>query len=503
MVGGQSDMPSRQPDLPNVLIILTDQQSSWTVGAYGATEIQTPNIDRIANEGARLSSYFVNVACCTPSRGCFFTGLYPHRHGAPFNDIPLRRDVTTLAHRLRDAGYATAYVGKWHLDGDRQSLAGALSRYGGDSSLLAPRESDWEEGERARWLASDRSMGFDDCRWMFNCSHAKKVDEHLDGTATIVAGEIGDERTYMTDWLTTRSLEFVRQSRKNPFFLVLSIPDPHDPFSVRAPFDSMFQPDDLTVPATFHQQDVPAWLNFEWVRYWHNPPAVVGSDENLRRAKAQYLGEVACIDHNVGRILAALEESGAIDDTIVVFATDHGEYMGEHGVYAKNLLYETAYHVPFLVRYPALIEPATVVDQFVSAVDVQQTLLGLLSVSPSGAEQGRDASPLLLGRSTAWDDEVFIYGTAYDRAGIITPEYEMAYVRQGVDHILFDRSSDPLQVKNLFYDASYAEVVASLTQRLLAHNRAIEAPEAAWLQTEARGSIRPTGSSLTSGTPRS
>ncbi len=464
---------------------MTDQQSSWTVGACGGTEVATPNIDRIAAEGANLTNYFTNVACCTPSRACFLTGLYPHQHGAPFNDMPLRRDVTTLAHRLRNEGYQTAYIGKWHLDGDRQSLADALSRYGGDARALVPRESDWCEGHRSRWISTDRAMGFDDSRWMFNCSHAKKVVENSDGTAAIVADQMGDSQTYMTDWLTTKSIEFVERSHQKPFFLVVSIPDPHDPFSVRPPFDTMFRPEDMTIPATFDQQDVPAWLDLPWVRHWHYPPHVVGSEENLRRAKAQYLGEVACIDYNVGRLLVALEDTSQLDDTVVVFTTDHGEYMGEHGVYAKNLLYETAYHVPFLVRYPDLIRPGSIVDQFISSVDVQQTLLGLLGLTSSEATQGRDASPLLRGERIPWEDEVFIYGTAYDRAGIITPGYELACVKEDIDHILFDRRNDALQVKNLFYDETCGRVVKDLTQRLLAHNRAIGAPEVAWLERQA------------------
>jgi uncharacterized sulfatase len=316
---------------------------------------------------------------------------------------------------------------------------------------------------------------------MFNCSHAKKVVDQPDGTPHIVQGEMGDERTYMTDWLTSRAIDFVARRRERPFFLVLSIPDPHDPFCVREPFDSLFQPDDMFVPPTFRQQDVPAWLNYEWVRFWHNPQRVVGSEENLRRARSQYLGEVACIDHNVGRLLAALEAGGILDDTVIVFTTDHGEYMGEHGVYAKNLLYETAYHVPFLIRWPDRIPRGTVVDEFISSVDVQQSLLELLGVPLGGAEQGRDASPLLRGQRIPWQDEVFIYGTAYDRAGIVTPEYELAYVLQGEDHILFDRRVDPWQERNLFYRPDYSAIVQVLSERLLDHNAAIGAPESLWL----------------------
>ena len=180
--------------------------------------------------------------------------------------------------------------------------------------------------------------------------------------------------------------------------------------------------------------------------------------------------------------MSALERTGILDETIVVFTTDHGEYMGEHGIYAKNQLYETAYHIPFIVRYPSLIQPGHVVDHFVTTVDVQQTLLGLLGLPAHGIDQGRDASPLLRGDQLSWQDEAFIYGTAYNRAGIFTPEYELAYIQGEEDHILFDRREDPLQVNNLFHSAASRSVIAELTERLIEHNRAIDAPEAAWLE---------------------
>jgi arylsulfatase A-like enzyme len=460
---------------------MTDQQSSWTLSSYGAREILTPNVDRLAREGVRLTSFFANSACCTPSRGCFFTGLYPHRHGAHFNDMPIRQGVGSIARVLRRRGYETSYIGKWHLDGEWRSLEAALRVSGADPDSLGVPLGERVVRDRAAWVQPARSLGFQDCRWMFNCSHAKTVEQRPDGTAALVDGRIGDETTYTTDWLTDRAIESLERRRTRPLFLVLSLPDPHDPFVVRAPFDSMFRPEDMEVPRTFGQQDLPDWMTRESVSHWHRPPSVVGSEAALRRSKAQYLGEVACIDHNVGRLLAALERAGRLDDTVVVFTTDHGEYMGEHGIYAKNQLYETAYRVPFVLRYPRRVPPGSVVDRFVTTVDVQQTLLGLLGIEPCGEEQGRDASPLLRGREIPWRDEAFIYGTLRDRAGIFTPRYELAYVWGARDHVLFDRLEDPDQVVNLFARPSHQAVVRELTERLLEHNRSVGAPEAEWL----------------------
>jgi len=148
----------------------------------------------------------------------------------------------------------------------------------------------------------------------------------------------------------------------------------------------------------------------------------------------------------------------------------------------EGLLDETAYRVPFIVRCPSLIPAGRTVEEFVTTVDVQQTMLGFLGVAPCGVEQGRDASPLLQGRSVPWRDEAFIYGTLGERAGIFTPRYELACVEGARDHILFDRLHDPDQVHNLFAEPGHREVVRRLTQRLLAHNRAVGAPEVSWLE---------------------
>ena len=169
---------------PNLLVIHTDQQSCWSLSAYGGTLVSTPNIDSLATEGVILDSFFTNVAVCTPSRGCFVTGRYEHAHGAYRNNIPLGRDEITFAQVLRDAGYDTGYAGKWHLDG-------------------TPRPG---------WVHPERSMGFADARFMFNRGHWKKIsDPPMNDMEPVVHPyrEIGDDRSYPTDWLTDRAIDFV------------------------------------------------------------------------------------------------------------------------------------------------------------------------------------------------------------------------------------------------------------------------------------------------------
>ena len=255
---------------PNLLVIHTDQQSSWTLGAYGGTLVETPNTDRIGAEGAVLTNFFTNSAICTPSRGCLVTGRYPCANGALANNLCLNPDEVTFARVLLDAGYDTGYCGKWHLDG-------------------TPRPG---------WVHPERSMGFRDCRYMFNRGHWQRIEDPEMGDMQPKVFEykyIGDEETYATDWLVDKAIGFLRRDRDRPFCCMLSIPDPHTPFSVRAPYDTMFDPADMPLPASFGEESLPDWAEECRARGRYRLDRADREDE-LRRNKAQYCGMVKLID---------------------------------------------------------------------------------------------------------------------------------------------------------------------------------------------------------------
>ena len=435
---------------PNLLVIHTDQQSCWSVSCYGGTLVETPHIDSLAEEGAILTNFLANSAVCTPSRGCLVTGRYPHSHGAFINNIPLNRDEITFAQVLLDRGYDTGYAGKWHLDG-------------------TPKPG---------WVHPDRGMGFADNFHMFNRGHWKKIeDSAVSGDQPFVFPYqvTGDETTYPTDWLTGKVIEYINREREKPFCYMVSIPDPHHPYYPRAPHSEMYRPEEMPLPETLHRRDhLPDWAKAAP----HHAP----SDDCLRQCKAWYCGEVKLIDDCVGRMLAALKQKGILDDTIVVFTSDHGEYMGEHGMMQKNQLYETAHRVPMLIRWPGRIAAGTRVEECISTVDFQPTVLNLMGFEPCGREQGRDASALLRGEEADWEEVAFIHHSSLERAGIFTPEFELAYVKDH-EHILFDRKNDPQQVNNLFLHPDYQGVVKQLTDQVIAHNEEVEAPAAEWLKS--------------------
>ena len=450
LVTNNAGAARRKQVIPNLLMIHTDQLSSWAISAYagqltktpnyGKILVETPNIDSLGKEGAILYNFFTNSAVCTPSRGCLISGRYPHTHGAYRNNIEMNRNEMTIARILQNNGYETGYAGKWHLDG-------------------TPKPG---------WVKPERSMGFADCRYMFNRGHWKKIVEQPEGDPEVSAYKvIGDTKTFTTDWLADKTIEFIEKPRTKPFFFMVSFPDPHTPFTVREPYMSMYDPEDMTVPNTFVESST----------------GNKGRDA-MKVKKAHYCGLVKCIDDNVGRILAFLSDKRILDGTIVIFTTDHGEYMSEHGLYGKNQWYRTAYQIPFLVRWPKKILAGTVVEQFVTNVDMQQTLLGLMDIEPSGWEQGRDASSLLRGEEIEWKDEAMIHHSSLEAAGIFTPQYELVLKSSG-QHMLFDRLNDPEQTSNLCANPEYRDIMRELAARIVEHNIEVDAPAVSWLKQQA------------------
>ncbi|MDC1106469.1 sulfatase-like hydrolase/transferase [Prolixibacteraceae bacterium] len=427
-----------EQELPNVVIIHTDQQSTWTLGTYGGTIVKTPFIDSIAEEGAKLNNFYTNVGVCTPSRGCFFSGQYIDQNGAIHNDKPLNRDVETFGEMARHNGYNTAYFGKWHLDGDA----------------------------KPGFMRPDRSMGFTNCEDMWNRGHWKTVQD----TDPRVSDKIGNKESYTTDYLGNKMVDFIKdQNTNHPFMAVVSIPDPHTPFQVRAPYSNQVDPDAMTIPESFDQKDTPSWIKNH---HWHGPNVSI---EKFKYAKAQYYAMVKCIDDNVGKIIHSLKEKGVYDNTIIVFTTDHGEYMGEHGgLLGKNNFYQNAYRIPFLIRYPKKIKPGTIVDQHITNVDVKPTLAALMGLTPEKASDGRDVAPLLESKLDDMDKNYAVvcrHGRNPKSAfiGLYNDDYSICYSNTGKDHMLFDMKKDPAQMHNLFYDRKYKKVKKDLAKILVKH----------------------------------
>ena len=356
---------------PNLLIIHTDEHNLRTLGCYrdllpqgqafiwgkGVT-IETPHIDRIAGEGAIATSYYATSPVCTPSRASMLSGLYPQVTGAPMNNLVMHDTVVTFAEVLRRDGYATSYVGKWHLDGEEKPGFGTCRKFGFEDNRYTFNRGHWK-------LFRDNHAGFS-----YIGEFNKKKNKYTYDIST------ANEQTFATDFLVDRTLEIIERDKSRPFCVMLSLPDPHGPNSVRAPYDSMYRHFNFESPRTMlagikSDPALPKWVKTK------------GKNSNTKLkqdAMAQYFGMVKCIDDNVGRILSYLDHAGLAENTIVVFTSDHGDLMGEHCRDDKGLPYETSATVPFVIRYPGVIPAGKVINKANSNADFAPTILGLMGV---------------------------------------------------------------------------------------------------------------------------
>lgn len=452
---------------PNVLIIHCDQLAAWTLGCYGGNEIGTHNIDRLAAEGTLATNFYANTPVSTPSRGCFLSGLYPTEHGAFKNDRQIRQDIPTFASELRDAGYATGYFGKWHLDGNPK---------------------------RPGWDIRGKDMGWSDRRSMYSFGHYKTIRAQKDTHPEFSKEVSAEAATYPTDWFTDRALEFIEAHKGGPFCAMLSIPDPHGPYLIRPPYDTMYPPEQIKLPATLTEE--PATDHFFYIESRMKSDRKSGKTEyelilkNIRRDKSAYFGAIKCIDDNIGRIIRYLEKSGLYDNTIIVFTADHGDLMGEHARMAKAVPFESSARIPFIIRYPKLIPRGGRSKRVASCIDFYPTILELTGTPQQGRISGRSLAPQLCGRQDAWTDKVFFrsYSANYPWVGVVTGEYKLVYGSRDPEGkaLLIDRRNDPEERYNRFEDPTYAPVIKQLTDDILRYCREHNDPHGEWLEKRIR-----------------
>lgn len=440
--------PANAAERMNLVIIETDEHHFKTLGCYGGRIVGTPNIDWIANNGAMCTSFYATTPVCSPSRAALVSGLYPQKTPVTTNNIPLSDSIITFAEILKRNGYATGYAGKWHLDGSG----------------------------KPQW-GPKRKFGFEDNRFMFNRGHWKKFEDTPDGPRVGARNRKGqpsydvagaDEKTFSTDWLCTKAIDFIDTHKDKPFCYMVNLPDPHGPNTVRAPYDSMY--DDVEVPIPVSMTRKP-----EQIPKWGKPAGV--KPAQLKRMMRNYYGMVKCIDDNVGRILQTLRDRNLLEKTIVVFTSDHGDLCGEHGRLNKGVPYEGSARIPFLMYCDGKIRKGTVVNEALSNVDFLPTVMNLLDVKFDHAVDGRDATQLFTGRkANDWEDIAIIRSTG--RPGqvgnawfsAITQQYKLVYATNE-DPWLIDIRNDPNELTNLFSDPAQKDQIKWMTKKLVEYGK--------------------------------
>ena len=483
----------------NVLLLLTDQQRKDSIGAYGNPLVRTPSLDRLAAEGVRFERAYCQNPFCSPSRASILTGLYPRTHGLWHNGI--RFDAVgapTLADMLGEHGYRTGSVGKIHLGpsfGPHPPSGFEESR---DYWSKHPQMRHWRgpycgfqevemthghvhysatSGHYGAYLAEEFPEGVD----LF-----KRDSALLDqGYFETWRNAMPEEHHYNT-WIAQRTIGMIDRFGAEPFFIHCSFPDPHHPLSACEPYASMYDPAEVPqpIPASLEELErmPPVYRAYYLGRenFFGKPPSFPDkiAGEPLREMMAQMYGMVTHVDRCIGRILDHLGARGLLDETLIIFTTDHGELMGDHGFVLKGpFFYQSLLNVPLIVSAPGA-EPA-VRRELVAHVDLVPTILDSLGLELPEYLPGRSLAGQLRGQPGDVRDAVLTEFRPFGGPNmklLHTDRWKYVYYAGQPWGELFDLREDPLERRNLFGQPDRADVQGQLHARLLDELVATEAP---------------------------
>jgi arylsulfatase A-like enzyme len=460
----------QRPPRPNLLFVFSDDHAAHAISAYGSRINRTPHLDRLASEGMLFRNAFVTNSICAPSRATVLTGQFGHLNGVPTNVEPLHPTALTFPKLLRAGGYQTAVIGKWHLK-------------------TLPEGFDYYEI-------------LDDQGTYYNPLFFRPRDTvQLEG--------------YTTDIITDRVLEWLQKGRdgSRPFLLMYHHKAPHRPWEPGPAQLGLFAnttiPEPPTLFDTWENRASPAGeqemtiahhltdsdlklvpppnLNPTQLERWNSAYGPLNADflaarlegAALVRWKYQryitdYLRTVAAIDDNLGRVLNHLDATGLARNTVVIYTSDQGFFLGDHGWFDKRWMYEESLRTPLLVRWPGVVRPGSVNQDLVQNLDYAETLLDIAGVAIPSTMQGRSLVPLLRGQTPAdWRDAIYYQYFEYPAVhmvrrhyGVRTKRYKLIHYYEIDEWELFDLERDPQELRSVYAEPGYADVVRSTKQRL-------------------------------------
>lgn len=480
---------------PNILIFCTDEQRGDYLSCMGHPHVKTPNIDRIAENGTLFKNCYSSGPICMPARATMVTGLSNRQHGVVRNGINLDKSLPTLPGILADAGYRTHAVGKLHFQG----RGGRVIDPEEDITLDPERRIYWDwpnhwQGEHYKKFP-DNYYGFqtvelaqghvhyifgDYVTWLEE-NHPGAYAGYKCNNADPHPLAIDPELHYNT-WIADRSIDFIKNNNEKPFFLWCSFPDPHEPFAAVKKWSDFYDDVEIELPA--NTLELSPDSRSETMTKEGLGTEVI-DPELVKKSIKQTYGMVSHVDEQVGRVLECLEEQGIDENTVVMFISDHGDQLGEHGLFYKGVYpYNAHAHIPFLASVPGGIK-GNVVDDVVSMLDMVPTVLDLADVkypldALNKSEENCDSvlpgeilTPVLKeGKEPVRKNAlVEVDGSNGPKVvqlrSIVTNDYKLVYYPQTQETMLFDRKNDPQELKNIANLPKYQPIVTELLKQLL------------------------------------
>ena len=481
----------------NILFIMADQLRADHLSCYGHRRLATPNIDALAARGTRFTNCYVQGPVCGPSRMSTYSGRYVASHGATWNFVPLPVNTLTMGDHLREGGLRVAVVGKTHVVGDRKGMArlgidpatqagvlldqGGFEPYARDDGVVPDAKLKHQNPPFNRHLLD---LGYSGPNAWHDHANAAlgRGGEVLSGWQMRHAGlpaRVPDAHSE-TAWTTDRAIDFMREQGDAPWCLHVSYIKPHWPYIAAAPYHAMFTPADVQPPVRSEAERQGGHPVVEAFR--QHPESLAFSRDEVRNTVAPtYMGLVKQLDDHVGRLMQGLADLGRLDDTLVVFTSDHGDLMGDHWLGEKEMFYEASVRVPLIVVDPKAGRPGTVHTGLVEAIDLLPTFKDVLGLQVSSPWlDGRSLTPALRGtvepeREAVFSELDYAFYGARRALGLGVNEARATMVRtarwkyvrfEGFPPQLFDLEADPDELLDLGCDPGSHAVRAAMEEHI-------------------------------------
>ncbi|MCB4807908.1 sulfatase [Tamlana sp. 62-3] len=489
----KKELPAKRP---NIIFMMSDDHAYQAISAYSNHLIETPNIDRIANEGIKFTNACVSNSICAPSRATILTGKHCHIHGKVDNVFPFDESQTTFPQLMQQAGYKTAMFGKLHFGNNPKGVDefkilpgqgryynpifntndGQITVEGYVTDIIMDMTLEWLEKNKnddqpfmlfsmqkaphREWLPAPRHFKeytkktfvepetlFDDYEGRGSAAKTAEMNllKHMNWA--------GDAKIYPE---LMKELGLKDESGWDLEAFEREVGAMNE--TQRAVWDSTYGPVMADFKTKYPEMDDKALMKWRYQRYMQD-----------------YLGCIASVDENVGRLLDYLEDSGLDENTMIIYTSDQGFYLGEHGWFDKRFVYDESFKTPLLIKWPNVIEPGITNTEMVQNLDFAQTILEAAQIKAPNDMQGESLIPLLLGNEEEWTRDA-VYYHYYEYPGIhmvkrhyaiITQDYKLAHFYYDVDEWeLYDRKKDPQEMKNVINDPAYADVVVKLKEQL-------------------------------------
>ena len=457
---------TEQKQRPNILWLCTDQQRYDTVACLGNPHIRTPNIDRLCAEGTAFTRTYCQSPICTPSRSSFLTGLYPSSVHGNINgnlNFNLPENAQLISQHLSNLGYTCGLSGKLHLS---SAWNGVENRLDDGYQVFNYSHASTQGTE-----TSNQYMG-----WLAEIGKFDEVMDQSNRNDRLQTGIKYRENIpfelHQTTWCTDRALAFMRENESDPWFFSWNVFDPHGPFDAPADFSAPYESADLPAPL-FHENDLELQENLSRTHVVQGKRRRPGPE--AMKAKASYYGMVELIDRNVGRLIDYLEETGQRENTVIIFTSDHGEMLGDHGLMGKGCrFYEGLTRVPLVISWPGQVEKGLQSDALVELLDIVPTLTEIVD-EPMAWTQGKSLWPIISGQQQPDHHHDFVRCEFYDVLDMKwgkegqndPPSYATMYrndryklvVYHGSEYgELYDLEQDPDEFNNLWFDDAKSKV---------------------------------------------